>query len=175
MIGNGIPSRFTARRRPPSIPDQAARILFEAQGTLVFGVYAAWTQTWVRDLALPKTSPSEVAFAILDGIEAGQRCHPHANSSLRRTIQRSSRNLTPNAAGETLDGDSFEDFRQIIRTGVDPDQIHPVLPFPFDGHLLQIMPWPAYKDMTDRDLRAIYEYLGAIPCVPGPGAKHPCS
>jgi hypothetical protein len=86
-----------------------------------------------------------------------------------------SRNLTPNAAGETLSGDSFEDFRNIIRTGYDPDQIHPVLPFPFDGHLLQIMPWPAYKDMTDRDLRAIYEYLGAIPCVPGPGASHPCS
>ena len=26
----------------------------------------------VRELALPKTSPREVAFAILDGIEAGQ-------------------------------------------------------------------------------------------------------
>jgi hypothetical protein len=26
--------------------------------------------------------------------------------------------------------------------------------------------------MTDRDLRAIYEYLSAIPCVPGPG--HVC-
>jgi len=51
---------------------QAARILFEAQGTLVFGVYAGPVDTdMVRDLALPKTSPSEVAFAILDGIEAG--------------------------------------------------------------------------------------------------------
>src|SRR5258708_29773541 len=26
----------------------------------------------IRDLALPKTSPRDVAFAILDGIEAGQ-------------------------------------------------------------------------------------------------------
>jgi NAD(P)-dependent dehydrogenase (short-subunit alcohol dehydrogenase family) len=51
---------------------QAARILFEAQGTSVFGVYAGPVDTdMVRDLALPKTSPSEVAFAILDGIEAG--------------------------------------------------------------------------------------------------------
>lgn len=84
-----------------------------------------------------------------------------------------SRNLTPNAAGETLSGDSFEQFLHTIRTGIDPDQLHPNLPPPFNGHLLQIMPWPAYRDMTDRDLRAIYEYLGAIPCVATAG--HPCS
>jgi hypothetical protein len=33
--------------------------------------------------------------------------------------------------------------------------------------LLQVMPWPVYRNMTDRDLRAIYEYLRAIPCVEG--------
>ena len=86
-----------------------------------------------------------------------------------------SRNLTPNAAGETLGGDSFEQFVHTIRTGIDPDQLHPALPPPFNGHLLQIMPWPSYRDMTDRDLRAIYEYLGSIPCVPGPGTSHPSS
>ncbi len=36
---------------------------------------------------------------------------------------------------------------------------------PFDGDLLQVMPWPIYKNMTDHDLRAIYEYLSAIPCI----------
>jgi NAD(P)-dependent dehydrogenase (short-subunit alcohol dehydrogenase family) len=52
---------------------QAARILLGAQGTSVFGVYAGPVDTdMVRDLPLPKTSPSDVAFAILDGIEAGQ-------------------------------------------------------------------------------------------------------
>ena len=52
---------------------QAARILLGAQGTSVFGVYAGPVDTdMVRDLALPKTSPRDVAFAILDGIEAGQ-------------------------------------------------------------------------------------------------------
>lgn len=25
------------------------------------------------------------------------------------------------------------------------------------------MPWPVFQSMTDRDLRAIYEYLSAIP------------
>jgi NAD(P)-dependent dehydrogenase (short-subunit alcohol dehydrogenase family) len=51
---------------------QAARILLGAQGTLVFGVYAGPVDTdMVRELPLPKTSPRAVAFAILDGIEAG--------------------------------------------------------------------------------------------------------
>jgi len=52
---------------------QAARILLAEQGTSVFGVYAGPVDTYMtRDLALPKTSPRDVAFAILDGIEAGQ-------------------------------------------------------------------------------------------------------
>jgi NAD(P)-dependent dehydrogenase (short-subunit alcohol dehydrogenase family) len=52
---------------------QAARILLRAQGTSVFGVYPGPVDTDMsRDLALPKTSPRDVAFAILDGIEAGQ-------------------------------------------------------------------------------------------------------
>ena len=83
-----------------------------------------------------------------------------------------SRNLTPDKSGLPIGGDTFEEFRHTIRTGVDPDQLHPTLPPPFNGKLLQIMPWPAYQHMTDHDLRAIYEYLSAIPCVPGPG--HDC-
>jgi hypothetical protein len=30
------------------------------------------------------------------------------------------------------------------------------------------MRWPFFKDMTDHDLRAIYAYLKAVPCNPGP-------
>jgi NAD(P)-dependent dehydrogenase (short-subunit alcohol dehydrogenase family) len=52
---------------------QAARVLLGAQGTAVFGVYPGPVDTDLsRELALPKTSPRDVAFAILDGIEAGQ-------------------------------------------------------------------------------------------------------
>jgi len=51
---------------------QAARVLLAAEGTAVFGVYAGPVDTdMTRDLTLPKTSPRDVAFAILDGIEAG--------------------------------------------------------------------------------------------------------
>ncbi len=52
---------------------QAARTLLGPQGTSVFGVYAGPVDTdMVREMQMPKTSPRDVAFATLDGIEAGQ-------------------------------------------------------------------------------------------------------
>ena len=79
------------------------------------------------------------------------------------------RNLTPDKTGRPEGGATFEEFRAIMRTGVDPDQAHPQF-----GPLLQIMPWPNFQDMTDNDLRAIYEYLSAIPCLEGdPGLPNP--
>ena len=41
------------------------------------------------------------------------------------------------------------------------------VPSPFEGTLLQIMPWPFFRNMSDHDLDAIYEYLSAKPCVAG--------
>ena len=90
-----------------------------------------------------------------------------------------SRNLTPDKTGKPEGGRSFAEFREIIRTGVDLDHVHPpcsatvttgCLPAPFDGNLLQIMPWPTFQNYTDHELRAIYEYLSAIPCIEGPPA-----
>jgi hypothetical protein len=78
-----------------------------------------------------------------------------------------SRNLTPDKSGLPEGGRSFSDFLLIMRTGVDLEHLHPNLPAPLNGALLQVMPWPTYQSMTDRDLRAIYEYLSAIPCVEG--------
>ncbi len=96
-----------------------------------------------------------------------------------------SRNLTPDkmglAAGQAEGHNTLAQFMQTMRTGVDLDQAHPNcsatittncfphgpgLP-PFNGELLQIMPWPAFQNMTDRQLTAIYTYLSAIPCLEG--------
>lgn len=99
-----------------------------------------------------------------------------------------SRNLTPDASGLPEGGDTFDQFVQIIRTGVDMDHLHPTcapgtppnascIPAPFDGDLLQIMPWPNLRKLSDHDLRAIYEYLSTVPCVQGnyPGeSAHRC-
>ena len=88
-----------------------------------------------------------------------------------------SRNLTPDKTGLPEGGRTFPEFLQIIKTGVDLDHLHPpcsstvtanCLPPPFDGNLLQIMPWPTFQNLSEHDIRAIYEYLSAIPCIEGP-------
>ncbi len=94
-----------------------------------------------------------------------------------------SRNLTPDKTGRPEGGHTFSEFVQIMRTGVDLDHLHPTcpqgtidancIPSPFDGDLLQVMPWPIDQNMTNHDLRAIYEYLSAIPCISGPDAPDP--
>ena len=70
-----------------------------------------------------------------------------------------SRNLTPDSNG-LPSGLTFEEFLHILRTG--EDTTSPGVP-PFDNGLLQVMPWPVFGKKTDRDIRAIYEYLRAIP------------
>jgi hypothetical protein len=90
-----------------------------------------------------------------------------------------SRNLTPDRTGRPAGGLSFAQFAHILRTGEDHDHLHPncsatvtsnCFPAfqPFNGDLLQIMAWPVYQNMRERDLRAIYEYLSAVPCIEGP-------
>jgi hypothetical protein len=66
-----------------------------------------------------------------------------------------SRNITPDANG-LPGGLTFTEFLHVMRTGEDPE--HP-------GELLQVMPWPVYGQMRWADLRAVYEYLRAIPSV----------
>lgn len=79
------------------------------------------------------------------------------------------RNLTPDKTGRPAGGASFEEFRGILRTGIDPEHAHPQF-----GPLLQVMPWPTFQNMTDRDISAIYEYLSTIPCIEGdPGLPNP--
>jgi hypothetical protein len=87
-----------------------------------------------------------------------------------------SRNLTPDKSGLPVGGLTFPQFFQIIETGIDMDHVHPAcspvltancIPPPFDGTLLQIMPWPSLQNLKIEDLNAIYNYLSALPCVEG--------
>ncbi len=78
-----------------------------------------------------------------------------------------SRNLTPDKTGLPEGGANFAEFLHTMRNGTDRH----VLPA---HRLLQVMLWPVFQDMTDSDLRAIFEYLRAIPCVEGePGLPNP--
>jgi hypothetical protein len=64
-------------------------------------------------------------------------------------------NITPDASGLPA-GLTYSEFLNVFRTGHDPDT----------GMLLQVMPWPVFGNMLDHDIRAIYEYLRAIPSLP---------
>src|SRR5688572_22476848 len=68
-----------------------------------------------------------------------------------------SRNLTPDPVTGLPAGYTFEQFLHVIRTGEDLKHLPPFVPSA-DFDLLQTMPWPPLRKMTDRDLRAIYEY-----------------
>jgi hypothetical protein len=90
-----------------------------------------------------------------------------------------SRNLTPDQTGRPEGGHTLDEFKEILRTGKDFDNIHPTcqsaadpnvglgicVPPPVDGSRLQIMPWPVFHNMTDHQIEAIYEYLSTIPCI----------
>jgi hypothetical protein len=97
------------------------------------------------------------------------------------TVHIISRNLTPGKSGMPEGDRTLAQFMQILKTGVDLDNSHPncsnvittnCLIAPFDGTKLQVMPWPNFQNMTDRQITAIYTYLSAIPCLEGgPGEK----
>ena len=67
-----------------------------------------------------------------------------------------SRNITPRANGLPANR-TLAQFIQLMREGTD-----------FAGGatpILQVMPWPVYGKMSDRELAAIYEFLRAIPMI----------
>ena len=70
-----------------------------------------------------------------------------------------SANLTPDSVTGRPAGLTFDQFLHLMRTGETDD--HPAL-----GPLMQVMPWPTFRKMTNGDLSAIYEYLSAIPSRP---------
>jgi mono/diheme cytochrome c family protein len=76
-----------------------------------------------------------------------------------------SRNLTPNLQTGRPANLTLEQFIETMRTGKDLKNRHPQI-----SPLLQVMPWPVYGKMSDRDLRAVYEYLRAIPHADPPPA-----
>lgn len=71
-----------------------------------------------------------------------------------------SRNLTPRASDGRPAGLSLAEFTEAMREGTDFKNRHPQI-----SPLLQVMPWPVFGKMSDREIEAIYEYLKAIPCV----------
>jgi len=80
-----------------------------------------------------------------------------------------SRNLTPRASTGRPAGLTLDQFVEVLRQGTDFKNRHPEI-----SPLLQVMPWPVYGKMSDRELHAIYEYLRAIPCLPDARSPDRC-
>jgi len=68
-----------------------------------------------------------------------------------------SANLTPDSSGKPA-GLTLADFITTLRTGHNPNDP--------PGQILQVMPWPVFGKKTDHDLKAVYEYLRALPSLP---------
>jgi hypothetical protein len=77
------------------------------------------------------------------------------------------RNITPNSGTALPDGLTESDFIAMMRTGEDfeceNDSSDPICAIEPPTPVLQVMPWPAFHNLTDRDLKAIYAYLSALP------------
>jgi hypothetical protein len=65
-----------------------------------------------------------------------------------------SANLTPDPETGLPAGLTYREFLSLMRTGHDSDE---------PGEVLQVMPWPVYRNMLDADLPAVYGYLRVIP------------
>ena len=70
-----------------------------------------------------------------------------------------SRNLTPRGDMHLPAGRTLDQFKQIMHEGTD------LRTMPDGTPILQVMPWPVYGKMSDRELAAIYEFLRAIPSI----------
>jgi hypothetical protein len=73
-----------------------------------------------------------------------------------------SRNLRPKPDSGLPADLTFEQFLTVLRTGADLDHLPPFVPSA-GTDLLQVMPWPSFRNLPDRDIQAIYEYLSALP------------
>lgn len=78
------------------------------------------------------------------------------------SVLTTSANITPDKFTGRPAGLTQEGFLHVMRTGHDPE----------DDDILLVMPWPLYQWKTERDLKAMYEYLRVIPHLdnnPTPG------
>lgn len=67
-------------------------------------------------------------------------------------------NLTPDSTG-LPGGLTYDDFKNAMQNGFVSHK---------PGHVLQVMPWPVFRNFYENDLAAIYHYLTAIPsATPG--------
>lgn len=82
-----------------------------------------------------------------------------------------SRNITPEPGTHKPAGLSRAEFQYVFKTGCDPQEAN--FHDPETCGLLQVMPWPQYRDLKPQDVNAIYSFLSVLPHAE-PGAAAQC-
>jgi len=94
-----------------------------------------------------RPGPINTANYLAGGVPFPGRGVPFQGSTLAGS------NLTPDSAG-LPGGLTYEDFKDAMQNGSVSHK---------PGHVLQVMPWPLYRNLYENDLTAIYQYLSSIP------------
>ena len=95
----------------------------------------------------PNPGPINAANYLAGGVPFPGKGKPFVGSILAAA------NLTPDDSG-LPGGLSYDDFKDAMEHGSVSKK---------PGHILQVMPWPQYRNLYENDLVAIYQYLSAIP------------
>jgi hypothetical protein len=95
----------------------------------------------------PNPGPINTVNYLAGGVPFPGRGVPFQGSVLAAS------NLTPDSSG-LPGGLTYDDFKSAMQNGSVTKK---------SGHVLQVMPWPVYRNLYEDDLNAIYQYLSAIP------------
>ena len=71
--------------------------------------------------------------------------------------------LLPDSSGNPA-GLTYAQFKTVMHDGQSAHN---------PAHILQVMPWPIFRNMYEHDLRSIYEYLKSLP--PAPSGRRNCT
>jgi len=110
-------------------------------------------------------------------VAGGQNFGSVDSKNLTPTVNASPTSYAPYLAVYAEGGIDWITYWAVLHNGVDIDQLFsqcgssaPPGPngcakAPTNAALLQVMPWPTVRQLTDGDLNAVWQYLSAIPCT----------
>ncbi len=110
-------------------------------------------------------------------VAGGQNFGSVDSKNLTPTVNASPTSYAPYLAVYAEGGIDWITYWAVLHNGVDIDQLFsqcgsggPPGPngcakSPTNAALLQVMPWPTVRQLTDSDLNAVWQYLSAIPCT----------
>jgi len=111
-------------------------------------------------------------------VAGGQQFGPFASKNLTPDVNGSPSSFAPYSVNYAEGGLDWITYWAVLHNGVDIDHLfdqcgsstnatapNGCLPAPSNAVVLQVMPWPTVRQLTDSDLNAVWQYLSSIPCT----------